>query len=46
MSPHIDRIFRKMQARINGATDSVSGGLLGGSGVLTPPGPYAGPLTM
>ncbi len=46
MSPHIDRIFRKMQARINGATDSGSTGLLGGSAALTPPGPYAGPLTM
>lgn len=46
MSPHIDRIFRKMQARINGATDRVSTGLLGGTGVLTPPGPYPGPLTM
>ncbi len=46
MSPHIDRIFRKMQARINGATDGVSTGLLGGTGALTPPGPYAGPLTM
>ncbi|MFQ3580484.1 MAG: DUF4388 domain-containing protein [Chloracidobacterium sp.] len=46
MSPHIDRIFRKMQARINGATEGVSTGLLGGTGTLTPPGPYAGPLTM
>ncbi|MGQ9897491.1 MAG: DUF4388 domain-containing protein [Acidobacteriota bacterium] len=46
MSPHIDRIFRKMQARINGATEGVSTGLLGGTGALTPPGPYAGPLTM
>ncbi len=46
MSPHIDRLFRKMQARINGASEGVSTGLLGGTGALTPPGPYAGPLTM
>jgi|GEM_PF-1759256 predicted regulator of Ras-like GTPase activity (Roadblock/LC7/MglB family) len=46
ISPHIDRVLRKMQARINGATDRVSTGLLGSTGPLTPPGPYAGPLTM
>jgi predicted regulator of Ras-like GTPase activity (Roadblock/LC7/MglB family) len=45
MSPHIDRIFRKMQARINGAAEGVGTGLLGGTGSLTT-GPFSGPLTM
>jgi hypothetical protein len=44
ISPHIDRILRKTQARLTGA-EGAGTGMLGGTGSLTPA-PFSGPLTM